>query len=136
MTRKVVAMVAALAVLLPTLAEAAGQKETITGIALMATGVGLTLGAFNYDSSCPRGYTTHRFHGAETQCVSISSSGDTDVIPQPIRMSLERPLLLWGGLAAAGAGAALLFLPKRVQRAAPSVTVTPRGVAASKSVSW
>lgn len=135
MTRKVVAMATALAMLLPTLAEAAGEKKAATGILLMATGVGLAVGAFNYDSSCPRGYTTHRFEGAQTQCVYISSSGDSDVISEPTTVTLERPLLLWGGFAAAGAGALLLFLPKRVQRAAPSVTVTPYGFAASKSVS-
>lgn len=136
MTRKVLTIATALAVLLPTLTEAAGEKKAVTGILLMATGAGLAAGAFNYDSSCPRGYTTHRFEGAETRCVFISSSGDSDVISQPTSMSLERPLLLWGGVATAGAGAVLLFLPKRVQRAAPSVTFVPRGVAASKSVSW
>jgi hypothetical protein len=128
-------LVAALAV--PGIASAQGKK--IVGWSAIAVGTGLSFAAYNWDSSCPTGYTTHTsssFGGpTDTACVWIGRTG-SDVRDPEVSAQFARPGLLWAGIGTAALGTVLLFLPARAQKVVPSVTVTPKGVTASKSVKW
>jgi len=71
----------------------------------------------------------------ETYCVNVNRYG-SDVTEPPLTVTYERPALMWSGVAAVSAGTVLLFLPKRAQRVAPTVAITPTGWLASKTVTW
>jgi hypothetical protein len=110
-------------------------QKKVAGAVLVASGAALMLGAFNYDNSCPRGYSTHTYENLSTQCVYISSRPpyNSDVTSETTTITYQRPALLWSGVGAAAAGVVLMLLPTRAAEVAPSVGVTPTGVSASKT---
>jgi len=130
-----------MAVLVATPAPAAGKK--LWGGVLIASGAGLMVGAFDYRTSCPSGYTTHTYQvpssawssTTETWCVDIDTLGNSDVRKAPTSGTFKRPALLWSGLATIGVGTVLLALPTRVQQVTKGVDVaiTPGGWQTSKS---
>jgi hypothetical protein len=123
------------ATLVPTQAVAQTSKTKVAGAIAIASGVGLMVAAFDYDASCPAGYTTHYFEGLETQCSYIGRTY-TNIESQTVTTTFARPMLMWSGLGAVGAGVVLLMLPKRVQRYSPSVSVSPQGVTATKTIKF
>ena len=110
--------------------EAAGKK--LVGAALVVVGGGLVAGAFDWRVQCPMFYTKHTFQNSTTQCVYISTRGDSDVRAATTEVSLVRPALVYAGAAAVLTGVVLLMLPKRVTTVV-DVSVTPPGVHASKT---
>ena len=107
----------------------AGDKKLITGMLLIAGGGGLTIGAFNYDTSCAPGETTVivRVNGVnDTSCVGETYRTVT-VSEQATTATFARPGLLWAGLGTAAAGVVVLMLPSRVQGVARGVTASVVG---------
>jgi hypothetical protein len=119
---------------IPTRASAA-EAKTVAAAALIVTGGVMMVTAFDYDTSCPAGYTTHAFEGLPTQCVHVDRYG-SDVINQPTTAEYARPTLFWSGVGAVGVGTLLALLPKGAQRATQNVNVSmaPGGWRASKTV--
>ena len=119
----------------PVHVHAAGKKTV--GAVLTASGGAMMLLAFNYKGhQCPFGYSTHRFEGATTQCVFISSFPpfNSDVRDATTKATYERPGLMWGGLGVAATGIVLMMLPTRVAQVVDvDVSVTPTGWRASKT---
>jgi hypothetical protein len=105
-----------------------------TGTVLTLGGTIATIAAFSYDTSCPAGYTTHTFQGLPTQCVYVSQYG-SDVREQPTTATLERPGMLYGGIGAAAVGLIVLLSPRSAKHA-PSISFTPRGWKASKTLTF
>jgi len=114
-------------------ARASADSRTVAGVSLLLGGGLLAAGAFNYDTSCPAGYSTHTFQGQETQCVRISASG-SDVRSAPTEVEFKRPALAWAGGAAVLAGTLLLLWPKRAPSPSITLSVTPSGVRAAKTI--
>lgn len=116
-------------------APASADNRTIAGLTLLLGGAGLAAGAFNWSKSCPDGYTTHRFQGQQTQCVYVDRFG-SDVISEPTNAEFKRPALAWAGGAAVLTGAVLLFWPKRAPSPSITLSVTPSGVRAAKTIQF
>ena len=137
--KKSVTVFALLAALVPGPAFAQMRTTDKWGWGLLATGGVMTLAAFDFHpGKCPDGYTTHTFSNGvdeDAWCARVTGVG-SDVRPQTGSASLERPGLVWGGVASLATGIVLLALPKRVQAIAPSVVVTPAGVTATKRIAW
>ena len=128
---------ALLVVLLVAPLPARAQDRTTVGVISMLAGGGLIAAAFDYrGDQCPQGYTTHRFEGLTTQCVSIFSDGSSSVLDATTAIRYKRPGLMWSGVAAAGLGTVLLLLPDRAANATPSVDFAPDGWRVSKMFSW
>jgi hypothetical protein len=117
----------------PTTASAEGKD--VAGAWLVLGGAGAVAAAFNYGEKCPSGYRKYTFEDLPTACVYTDRFGG-DIRDATGTMSLQRPALLWGGLAAAGTGAILMLLPDSAAKFAPNVSITPNGVSASKTVSF
>ena len=117
---------------LSTTAHAADGKKVSGGLLILGGATSMAL-AFDYHAQCPNGYSTHQFQGLKTQCVYIGNNF-SDVIDQPTNVNYKRPKMMYGGIAGVGIGVVLLAMPARVQRHAPSVTLTPAGWQASKTV--
>jgi hypothetical protein len=113
----------------------AADKKKVVGAVLAGTGGALMFGAFNYDTSCPAGYSTNTSENLPTQCVSISRYG-SDLRTQPTTATTtatyQRPALMFSGVSMAAAGIVLMLLPTRVAKVA-DVTVTPTGWLASST---
>ncbi len=132
--KKPIACAAIVALLTPTLANAA-DKKNVTGALLLLGGAGSMALAFDYHSQCPSGYTTHTFQNLPTQCVYVDRYG-SDVIDQPTNINLSRKPMLWGGIGAVAAGVMVLAMPRRAARQMPSIEITPNGWRATKAFSF
>lgn len=128
----------------PQTAQAQGKSKTVAGVVMIAAGAGLMAGAFNYDTHCPPGYSTHTIDVGtvhETTCVSITSFG-SDVRDASTSAYYARPAMLWTGIGSAVVGTVLLFLPKKVRQgttkitAGLSVTPIPKGWMATKNIQF
>lgn len=120
---------------------ALAQQKAI-GWSAIAVGAGLSAAAYNWDSSCPSGYTTHTSSGnfggqyySDKTCVWVGRTG-SDVRDPEVSAQFARPGLLWAGIGSAAIGTVLVLLPSRAQKVVPSINVTPEGVTASKTVKW
>jgi hypothetical protein len=115
-------------------------------VGLLTVLSGLLITVLAYKSSCPDGYkrdtvsvdTTdaqgNPISDQQNVCVPATSNSP-DVNPSFI-VSLAHPSLLYAGVGTMGAGLVLVFLPKRVARLAPSISVTPQGWAVSKTIAF
>jgi hypothetical protein len=140
MRRRALTTALAVALMAVAIPAHAGDKKLITGMLLIAGGGGLTIGAFNYDTSCAPGETTVtvRVNGVnDTSCVRSTYNAVT-VSEQTTTGTFARPALLWAGLGTAAAGVVVLMLPTKAQTVAGGVTanVTPGGWRVSKTVAW
>ena len=126
------ALLAAGLILLAAVPAVAADLDVI-GLTLVVSGSVATLAAFNYDEWCPSEYTEHTARGRPTLCVRIESPV-SDVREFAVTFDYRRPLLLWSGLAAVGAGTVLLLLPEPVR--VVDVPVTPAGWRASRTFGW
>jgi hypothetical protein len=111
----------------------ADTTETV-GFWTMIGGVGLMFAAFNYSDDCPAGYTRHTFEHYTTQCVTVSRYGSD--VRDAGSVEFARPGIMWASLGLVGGGIVLMLLPEKARKAAPSVAVTPKGVTATKTVTW
>ena len=133
MSRLSTAIVLVALLLIPVPADAADGKKK-AGVILTVAGSALMLGAFNWGTSCPPGYSTHTFQGLPTQCVKIYPNGDSDVREASTTAAYSRPAMMWSGVGAAGVGIVLLLLPKKVAQVVKvDVSVTPKGWLASRT---
>lgn len=130
--KRLTTLVGLIAGLLAPIQASAADSKKVTGGVLIAAGSALVLGAFNWGTSCPPGYTTHTFQNLPTQCVYISSSGNSDVREASTTADYRRPALMWSGVGAAGAGIVFLLLPDRVTKSV-GIAITPTGWMASKA---
>jgi hypothetical protein len=122
----------------------AADKKKVTGVVLILAGGGLAAGAFNYETSCPSGYTTHTIRTNEvndTTCVWIGQTG-SDVTDPTTSATFARPGMLYSGIASAAVGTVLLLLPKKAQKAVQrgtqglNLTVTPAGWRLTKRLAF
>ena len=135
----IIGAIEVLAIVLLTCVSASAQGGRFTsrdaaGALLTAGGAVVAVMAFSY-GHCPDGYSKHTYSYGEyggTDCFYYNRyTGDTDSRGGHAR--LERKEMLYGGLAATGAGLLLWLLP---ENHGVSASATPDGWRASKSFSW
>ena len=137
--RTVAAVVACFVVLAWAAPPAEAQSRDTVGWISIAAGSGLVLGAFNYEGDiCPDGYSTHRYQHQTTQCYYESPGPpyDTDLRDASVRITFERPGLMWAGIGAIGLGAVLLTLPENPVTRDLDVQVSPQRFAVRRSFGW
>lgn len=139
-TKNTVAAVLAAVVILATAMPASADPKTAIGWSLIAGGGGMVAGAWDYESGCPPGYTTHTYdlgyqYGKETYCAYANRYG-SDVRKESVSATFARPTLLRIGLATVGVGVLTLALPSKAKPVTKDleVSVTPGGWSASKAV--
>jgi hypothetical protein len=130
------ALILVLSLSLLSIPVSAADAKKVTGGLLIASGAGLMLGAFNYGSPCPAGYSSTY---TPKTCVKFDLFGGArDAIPASPYMDLRRPPLLYSGAGAVTGGIVLLMLPKRAAKVTKdlNVSVTPKGWLASKTITF
>jgi hypothetical protein len=127
-------IVALMSVAMPSAAHAGLSRQATGGLMLLG-GTTMIFGAFNWSASCPSGYTTHRFEGLETQCVYIDRYG-SDVRGEDVNVEMGREWMLPAGIGTAIGGLVLMTLPKKAKKVAPSISLTPGGWKATKTVTF
>ena len=139
MTKNIAAVAMCIAALTWAAAPAAAQSRTTVGWISVASGSALVAAAFNYEGDvCPDGYSTHTYQHQSSQCYYASPVPpyDTDVRDATIRITFERPHLIWAGIGAIGLGAVLLTLPDNRVTRDLDVQVSPARVAVARRFAW
>ena len=137
--KRILALIVVVALLIPTVPLQAADGRKVAGVLLVVGGIGTMFGAFSYHKYCPDGYSTHTFQGLPTECVFINfRTGDSDVRRASPTVTLRRPPMLYAGAGAVVGGIVLLSLPKRAKKVTRDldISVSPRGVLASKTITW
>lgn len=133
MTRVILTMVLA-TLAFPATTFAAGKDKA--GAIFVLAGAGLMAGAFDYKGDqCPAGYTTHTAQNLPTQCFLVRSNGSTDIREATTGVTFKRKPMMWAGVGSVATGIVLFMLPSGAQNTV-DISITPQGVAASKTFTF